>query len=359
MWKSWLMYIVTLILLFVFLILYKKHCALIVFFVAGVVPILYSIITLLWAGRNVKAYFGENMEPPVKNKKMNIDVVVENSSDMNSGAIVCIYVSVYNGIGSRLYHKKQKIYLNNTKEIVSFEFVPKYSGIHEIVLEKIKVYSGFSLMHSTIKTKEYTTFLTMPEYKEFSIVPNTNREEKEGESERFSAFKAGSDPSELYAIRPYQAGDKLNRINWKFSAKTGELMVQEYGFPIACDVAVFIDVSAEKDQDKVERAIEILYFITQQFVHTGKLFYVVWKDFHGSRVKRKMILEESDIYDLFQEIFRSEMGRLTTNIEDIYEVQFESEFLTDSILVYAGRKDLNEQIVQNKLRTDVLEIVAV
>ena len=37
----------------------------------------------------------------------------------------------------------------------------------------------------------------------------------------------GYDPSELFDVREFQNGDRLQSVHWKLSARTDELMVKE------------------------------------------------------------------------------------------------------------------------------------
>ena len=255
---------------------------------------------------------------------------------------------------------KRKLYLGSQcTEEMRFEFVSTYSGIHEIWIEKIRIYNGFSLFCPTIQVGQGTSFLVMPEYREFPFEPDVVCEEKEGESDVFSAVKAGNDPSELFEIRYYRPGDKLNRINWKFSAKHNALMVQEYGFPVACDLAVFIDIAGERDMDKAEKVIEVLYFLMIRFIISNKMFYVIWKDGSEREVRRRMITSQDEIFELFLELFRSGMGTYTDPVEDIYDLQYEGEFLTSCIFIYTGRKDVEAEIVRTKVRADILEFIHV
>ena len=359
MWKNWLLYVLAIGCFGVFTVLYIKQSAFIVLMVVIVIPLVYSVITCILAKRKCRVHFEKETVTLEKNKKTEIGIVIENSSGINLGNAAWVSVSVYNGMGTRLYRGKKKFRLGLGSQRISFEFTPKFSGFHEIVLEKMKIYSGFSMLCSTFHSGERKSFLIMPEYKEFSIHLENLHEEKEGESDRFSAVRPGSDPSELYDIRNYRPGDRINRINWKFTAKNGQLMVQDYGFPIACDTAVLIDISGEKDAEKVERAIEILYYVMLNYIMEKKLFYVIWKDFREERLKRKMISGDGDVYDLFHDMFCSDMGKMEKELEELYSAQFEGEFLSRGVFIYTGRKSVDEETTRMKLRADRMEFVRV
>ena len=50
--------------------------------------------------------------------------------------------------------------------------------------------------------------------------------------EQYSQTRAGSDPSETFAIREYRPGDPIRQIHWKLSQKTETMMLRELGLPI-------------------------------------------------------------------------------------------------------------------------------
>jgi len=52
--------------------------------------------------------------------------------------------------------------------------------------------------------------------------------------------------SEFRGIRPYNAGEPLNRVDWKGTARTGRLMVREMDDPTNSDLAVLLDGHAQR-----------------------------------------------------------------------------------------------------------------
>lgn len=64
-----------------------------------------------------------------------------------------------------------------------------------------------------------------------------------GEGERYSHTKPGDDPSELFDLREYREGDKISRIHWKLSQKSGALLVKEFGLPISDHILFVLDVN--------------------------------------------------------------------------------------------------------------------
>ena len=70
------------------------------------------------------------------------------------------------------------------------------------------------------------------------------------EGERFSEEVSGDDPSELFALRDYQPGDRMARIHWKLSARKGEWYVKEFSRPVGTAGTAFIGSLCGKKGDK-------------------------------------------------------------------------------------------------------------
>lgn len=54
--------------------------------------------------------------------------------------------------------------------------------------------------------------------------------------------------SEFHGIRPHQPGEPLSHIDWKSTAKTGNLMIRELEEPAGADVTLLLDGTAERLQ---------------------------------------------------------------------------------------------------------------
>lgn len=63
----------------------------------------------------------------------------------------------------------------------------------------------------------------------------------DAEGERYSQAKPGNDPSELFGLRNYQDGDRLSRVHWKLSQKTGRLLVKEFSLPLSDHILFLLD----------------------------------------------------------------------------------------------------------------------
>lgn len=92
----------------------------------------------------------------------------------------------------------------------------------------------------------------------------------EGGGEIYSQSKPGDDPSELFDLREYREGDKIARIHWKLSQKTGDLLVREFGLPISDSVLFVLDPNGSgKEVDLLLDVFATLsqYLLSQELAH--------------------------------------------------------------------------------------------
>ncbi|MGN0313254.1 MAG: DUF58 domain-containing protein [Fusicatenibacter sp.] len=84
-----------------------------------------------------------------------------------------------------------------------------------------------------------------------------------------SRNKLYPDPFEFFGIRDYRKEDPMNHINWKASARTGKLMVNEYDATTNIQVILLLDVQDEnilKEEDLVEESIRIASSLSARLV---------------------------------------------------------------------------------------------
>lgn len=77
------------------------------------------------------------------------------------------------------------------------------------------------------------------------------------------------DPFEFSGIRAYQTSDPMNRINWKASSRTGELMVNQYDSTTNMDVTILFDIEDPyilKYEELVEETIRIISSLAARLI---------------------------------------------------------------------------------------------
>ena len=81
-----------------------------------------------------------------------------------------------------------------------------------------------------------------------------------------------TDPFTLAGIREYGPNDPMNRINWKASAKTGELMVNQNASTCAQKVHIFLNLdfyNMKRSVSLLEKSISLAYTYLKELAESG------------------------------------------------------------------------------------------
>lgn len=119
------------------------------------------------------------------------------------------------------------------------------------------------------------------------------------EYDEFYEDHPGNDPSEIFEIREYREGDKLQRIHWKLSSKKDMLMVKEFSDPIVISSVVICDNECDGKgmelvrqwSELVQKTIQVSYSLLLKQVN----HYVYWFDAEKGNGVRKEIKSEEDL----------------------------------------------------------------
>lgn len=79
---------------------------------------------------------------------------------------------------------------------------------------------------------------------------------------------AQEDPFQLKGIRPYEIYDSLRSINWKASAKTGELKVNQYEYSTDEALVFLLDLSEGSEAER-EELLRLASSLSQLFLRRG------------------------------------------------------------------------------------------
>lgn len=80
------------------------------------------------------------------------------------------------------------------------------------------------------------------------------------------------DPFEYRGIREYQSFDEMKQINWKATAKTGALKVNERGYTARQGIRIFLNLRDDgvlKHEEDVENAIRLCVSLSMELLEAG------------------------------------------------------------------------------------------
>ena len=92
------------------------------------------------------------------------------------------------------------------------------------------------------------------------------------QGEILSRWQILEDPFEYRGIREYQPFDEVKQINWKATAKTGELKVNERGYSARQGIRIFLNLQDDgvlKHEEDVENAIRLCVTLSMELLGMG------------------------------------------------------------------------------------------
>ena len=240
-------------------------------------------------------------------------------------------------------------------------------GNVSITVEKVRIYDYLNIFAWTIgKHFETQDVLVLPPTKEMYLGKDKWYNETSADSDRFSTYKKGDDPSEIFDIREYADGDKIQRIHWKLSSKTGDLMVKEGSLPLMKEIHIFIDLCAtgtkQERNDKINRLIQGVYSIAMFMIESGIPQAYIWYDKVNGVIQEYSVEQEEELYWMFQELFRSKTTTEESELMEAYVDWGKGRLLESALyLTVADHESLDSgNLVRDRLevmdlRGDVIE----
>ncbi len=339
----WLIYIAVLIVSAVFLVLYKDMLALILFIVIAVLPIVLlavAVVTRIFTRVTAQIKDGvvNNGETAV------LKITVKNRSPFPPGHIG-VTIRCENSFMNSSSVCKAVVYAKSfSTEEFEFAISSEHIGMMEISVKRAVIRDFFNLFAFSQRLDCKATVSFIPPVVPVSVGLRPNSYAV-GESDIFSKTKAGDDPSEVFDIRDYKGGDKLNRIHWKLTVKLNKYMVRDYSFPINESVMLYADLSAvgENAADKIDVLFSALISTAFELIDQKRHFSVGWYDDKRSCFRSERIENAEDVYFCLGEIFNSHIG------EDLPEIlasdHIKRSFLSH-ICIFSARSasDINRSV---------------
>lgn len=354
----WLIYIVVAAVSGIFFILYKDILSLVLFCVIIALPILLLIFTLI---TRFCTKIKISIDPPVTSSDADITVSVSNRSPFSISAIILKF-DIFNTF-LKVNHKCE--FSLSCDPFCNKDFVYKLTSDHvgnlDIKIKKAYICDYFHMFRIPIKlnVRETVTFIPEPDAIDIAVRPNNFAE---GESNIFSKHKPGDDPSEVFDVREYVGGDKINRMHWKLSAKTDLLMIKDYSLPISQSVLLLFDTyigdNAHDAPYLIDDAVKALFDISYDMIQKSIYHKICFYDNTKADFTLVDVTTEDDLY--------TAMGRLlSVGMCNEYHDVFVSDalrkkFVSNIVLVTAGLStDAQNSVVNNDSQGILCSVVKV
>ncbi len=261
-----------------FYILYVGDFSFVLLVVMCALPILMFIMVMV-TRKGIRADFKINEKSAAKGEAFNIQIYVKNKSIFPVGKAVAL-VEYYNVFNNQINQLQLNFPVQaNNSQSVTFQLNSKFCGIVKLKLVYIRIYDPLKIFSFKTGRNIFREIAVLPEGHEISgIISSEDR--YSDESTLYSDVRPGDDPSEVFDMRDYIAGDKPNRIHWKLSSKKDEFIVKEYSLPVDSPAAVFLDLHYTEESEYTlpvyDTLMESLVSVSQFFLENEHCHEIIY-----------------------------------------------------------------------------------
>ena len=181
------------------------------------------------------------------------------------------------------------------------------AGSYRIALKAIRIYDGLGFFYIKKRVKQETELCVLPEPVQLNVTVGQASRHFIGESDVYDENQGGDDPSEVFQIREFRAGDKIQSIHWKLSAKADEWMVKENSQPLGCPVVLFADMT-KTEPETADMFLRVLYSISLVLVEQKCAHYLVWDCGKGFGIRRIRVEKEEQVYQFLLTFFATDFA---------------------------------------------------
>ena len=207
-----------------------------------------------------------------------------------------------------------------------------WAGNYTVTLEKIRLYdlTGFFYMNRSVQ--QCASLQVLPEVCSVNLRVSEATRTFFGDSDVYDDFRPGNDRSEIFDVREFRAGDKIQSIHWKLSAKSEELMVREDSQPLACPVVLILDregLSARSGQRFLSVAASLMF----SMMDSGCPHYVAWYSESRKDMVRARVDDEEGYYIALCSYMEEDSCQPRLSPKQLYREKYRSEYVLHTLLL--------------------------
>ena len=238
------------------------------------------------------------------------------------------------------------------------------AGNYEVILKKLCIYDMTGLMSWSVPVKKSASVQVMPRIHDVPVRLSLAVKNFYGESDIYDEHRSGHDNSELFKVREYQKGDRLQNVHWKMTAKHDEFMVKEHSLPKACPVILMLDFKTGKESKKMAASyIEAAVSISFSMMDAGCAHYIAWYDKDEKDVTRVRVDDEESLFYFIGVIMKTRWTNPDIPLAELYKGKYKAENYVwllnfdeklqlkkaDDIVIKLSKKELKESLAESEL----------
>lgn len=244
--KNRLRYLIVLLCTGAFFICFNGYVSLYVFLLSLALPVLSLALSLpgMLTLRVTVCVPGEKGVPhPAKAQPVALRVAAVNRSPLPAGR-ARVRLSIANQFTGEAQRESLEFSPSRMPQILEHKLTCGACGLVACRLSKARAYDLLGLFWAPVRLKGAGAC-------QLVVMPTAHRpalglgqsSSQGSDGGRFSPDKPGEDPTELFGLRDYRPGDRLNRVDWKLSQKGEGLLVRQASLPLRDQALFLLDLS--------------------------------------------------------------------------------------------------------------------
>ena len=306
----------------VFYVMYLWDFALVLLIVIAAVPVLMFITTLI-TKLLIKVELVPVHNTASKHENFPLQLRISNKSPFPVGKANA-HIEYYNVFNNAInsFDRQMPIQPLNDQSAM-FQLSSRYCGIVNVSCAYITITDPLRIFRFRVGKHKSTSVAVLPEGQaiggEVSYVDRAAEE-----SEVFSEFKPGDDPSEVFDLRGYHPGDKLNRIHWKLSSKRSEFIVKDYSLPVDIPCTLFLNLKNYEPENSrftlaiFDTLIESLVSLSQFMLENERIHTIAYYNAKKEKFVERSITDSDALALTIQELVLSVRDDLFCQPPDLY-----------------------------------------
>lgn len=204
-------------------------------------------------------------------------------------------------------------------------FYPKGIGNYMFELDKIRIYDLTGLFFMTKHVLKSASVLVLPEPSGVEVRISERTRNFYGDSDIYDDFHSGDDSSELFDIREFHEGDRIQSIHWKLSAKSNELLVRENSQPSACPLVFLLgNWGGKKSRSRhvAESYLSVAAGIVFSLMDVKCPHYVAWYSADRQDIVRIRVDDEESYYIFLTSYMNDCYSEAPMKTEQLYKEKY-------------------------------------
>lgn len=328
-----------------FAVMYNEYFMGIIFLAAVLLPFTLLGI-LLYTSYKIRIKLDTTTLLVDKEEYLNLSILIKNASifPISRMKLFIQYLNEFSGEVKKEY--LQVVLDQKSSQNVSCQITSRYCGNLQFEVKSARIYDYLHIWSVNKKIRQAVHVIVMPE---ICDIPGDMIKENPAvlmDSDIYSEYKPGDDPSEVFSIRDYREGDKPNRIHWKLSYKEERLMIKEFSDPVKDSIMLITELNCEEKQEArlkiVDGLLDCVMSVSSHLLLNRHFHKMVWYDMNEDILKQLAVRNQPDSQAAVEAILKTFGSRQNTSVLTGFDRIYANQKFTH--LIYITSVLMEEEI---------------